>query len=424
MLKVINYIFDFVVLFGFLFTLIDPITGMVEARLVCATVAVVYIIFHLNELNAIWRVLYKKNIYRALLYFSICAVFIIMSSLLYQHVDGNFYFKIQYFIYIILYVFVFPIYCVIRFKNSRYFTFVITSVFITQAVIVLMASVNTSFRMVLFDYLYSDSENIFEERVENGSRIFGLGLMGSAGSIVCCTFSILLTYMFLKKKLGFIPFIILFSVNLMTTMFIGRTGVILEIVLLIYVILSSPGKIASRFLFAIPFALFFIYILMYTLNSADSGNGDTLFAWMMQAFSSEDRRSVSTMILNQQIPHFSPEYIIGTGVMDGVEPSGDRIRCDSGYVMIYGALGIVGAILLYMAFLNLFKMSGIFKKSKKVIRNFYILIIILAYAIEYKEPFMTKYVFPFMIVVVSLFEINDITGALQTDKMKKNKSKI
>ena len=110
--------------------------------------------------------------------------------------------------------------------------------------------------------------------------------------------------------------------------------------------------------------------------------------------------------INRTLPGFSSEFIFGTGVRGGFTPGGNFVDSDSGYIINYSALGIVGSLFYYMANLNMY-MITYYINIKKIGRYFLLMLICISFLIEYKEPFMMKYVFSYIIVTISLFKVLD-----------------
>lgn len=409
MKKIINFIFDFAILFGFLFEF-HLIGESFTTRRIAAIIAFFYLLLHLTDVSLIYRQLSKKCIRRVIGAFVICSFLVLFckDNLYYLH---NSYFELWYFVNIFLYVIVFPVFCFIRFKNVKYLVWVLTAILIVQAVAVLMAYISTPVRLFLYEMFY-DGDDRFEQDILRGSRIMGIALHSATGSVTCSAIALFFSYATLKKDLSFLWYILLCSVLLLTTLFIGRTGVLVEIIIVAFSFFYSPTKSIYKISILVPIVALFIYSLVAILNSSDSGTTEGFIRWMSGLFN-ENRTETINAINSDGFPEFSPEFVFGTGIMIGKTSSGIVLQSDSGFVRLYTSLGIVGGFLYYWAYYNIFTSMKPKKYSSRVISHFYFLIIILAYVIEYKEPFLLKYTFPFMIVLISLFISKDFIASEQ-----------
>jgi hypothetical protein len=98
---------------------------------------------------------------------------------------------------------------------------------------------------------------------------------------------------------------------------------------------------------------------------------------------------------SQPVPKLSAETILGTGLIsrkNGENASGN----DSGYVQTYYALGLVMAVSFYSALLALLA-DSLLRRPDWCLMGFLTLGLLL---IELKEPFVFKYIYPFVILTM------------------------
>lgn len=414
--SLIKYFYHLIIIFGFLFEM--PLPGTLTTRRVSCLFAILTLFFKRKELKLFFPKINKIRLTISFfIYFLLMIQIIILSIGIKQNTTSD-YIEPWFIIYIILYIPVFALYSVIEFKSVKSFLYVYIGCFIIQTIAVFGAAINTPFRLLLYEIFYFGDDR-FAKDIINGTRIMGINLHSSTGSIICSTCIILLTYCYLKNHIKSFVYFLLSTLFISMTVFIGRTGVLIELICICYAIIfgSKAHQIKNIFFITI-FASILIFTISIILDNSDSASSDRLLNWMTASFRSENRNGTLDNI-NRVLPPISSEFIFGTTVMRGITSNGIAYDTDSGYIMIYGAVGLIGSFLYYTAFLNLYNIGRI-KRNNKNIYWFFVLIIILSYLIEYKEPFMLKYIFSYMILVVTLFSLLENNKNSNAIKSKKN----
>lgn len=400
MLKIILFIFHLFTMFGFLFEI--PIAGPLTTRRLSVFIALVLLYFNKESLRLILNTVSKRRKKKALMLFFLCFLLASYHALTTGlKLVYNSYFEPWYLINIFLYVIVFSLYTVVIFKDSKAFAATYVSCFAIQTVAVYAAVISTPVRLFLYEVFYSGDDR-FERTIVHGTRIMGIALSESAGSIVCSTCVILLTYLAIRKHIGNLLYFILIAFLMSMTTFIGRTGVLVELAMAAFYVVYVQRQKAFKILpLALLSAFFLIYAFSALMENSDTAMSDYLIEWMTSSFTKEGRSDTLEGI-NQELPSFSSQFILGTGVMRGKLPNGETILSDSGYIEICSAIGIIGGLLFYMAHWNLYR-SVNFYITERLIRLFLYLCVLLSFVIEYKEPFMQKYIFSYILITVSLF---------------------
>lgn len=410
-MKVIfNYLFHLLVIFGFLFEI--PLVGPLTTRRISCFIAIISLLFKRKELKKLFATLDIRKFKKSVANFIICMLLTLICSIGVEQNYMSSYLEPWYFFNLLLYVPLFAIYSVLEFRSVKEYLYVYIGCFLIQTIVVYYATIDSSFRLLIYELFYS-GDNRFERYIENGTRVMGIALHSSTGSIICSTSIVLLTFCYIKKYINNIAFWVLSVLFISMTLFIGRAGMLVELICLVYAIIfgKNGNKIVIITLASIG-AFIVGFIILSLLSSSDSNAGDYLVEWMTDAFTSEGRQETLNNI-NRTLPPISLEFIFGTTVMTGRTPSGTTFDSDSGFVMMYSSLGIIGSILYYMANLNLYKVARIYNNNVEIYRYF-LLLIILSFAIEYKEPFMLKYVFSYMIVVLALFSAKESINSFKS----------
>lgn len=401
--KIVIYICHVFILFGFLFEI--PIVGPITTRRLSLIVAIVTLIFYKSERKEVVSLISNKKIKQCLVFFGICFLLAVFNSMGVLEAPYTDYFEPWYIIYIILYSIVFAVYCVTIFKNTIQFAVVYISCFFIQTIAVYAAVLSTPIRLILYELFYSGDDR-FEKTVANGSRIMGIALHSAAGSVICCTSIVLLCYLVLNNKISRPVFYICSAALVSMTAFIARTGLLIEL-LLISITIFFDFKKTIKYIPIILFSGFLgVYLVLELLSNSDSGTSDFILEWIMSGIS-KNGRSETMEGIHQELPTFDERFILGTSVMRGNLPRGGYIASDCGYVMILSAIGFFGAIFYYLANLKMYLMSNRSGWDKTNTR-FINLLILISFIIEYKEPFMMKYIFSFIILSLSLFHMKEI----------------
>lgn len=395
MVVFLRFLFNLFIVFGYLFEF--ELVGPLTTRRLSFLLAALFLLYHKKEVKRLLISVKCGNMKTSVMLFSLCG-FLLLINKSGTSSPYNEYFEIHYLLYILLYILVFAIYVVTAFKDAYDFFKVYISVFFIQACAVFLSATNDAIRIFLFMMTVGDER--FERTIENGSRIVGIGLHSSTGSIICSTACVLIGYLKLNNSINNLFFMCSYLLITMITLFIGRTGVLVEVGVLFFVMLYS-----GQFKRLIPYILVLIVIVPFlVLNILDEiGVGEVLLEWMTEIFDSDKRGTVVENIF-QEMPNFlSSEYFLGTGVIRGKTLSGDNIQVDSGFVNIYTSLGVIGFVSYYLAFIKMYSMP-VWNTICSKIRNYFLFLILCSFCIEFKEPYMMKYAFPWMIVTLILFE--------------------
>ena len=399
--KLIFYIFQFFVFFCFLLKL--PLFAGITARNLSLAVAIVTLCLRARELKQIFKLI-NKNTNIAVIYLFIICTIICICSLPVIRIGSTQYMEPWFFFYEYANVMVFMLYTVIVFRDVSEFLKIYIPIFLVQAIAIFMAVVNSSVRLCLYSNFYVGDDR-FARTIEEGTRIVGIGVYASSGSIICSTICLFLVYAVLKDKINSYLFILLYLIMILMTIFIGRTGVLVEILVLAYYFIA--GRLSLKKILFIVLPLIIVPIMIVSLVSyMDVSGADVLLEWAFGFLDKEQIQGTASVVA-YKFPDFDEHMIFGTGVLRGTTAYGTFVWSDSGYVKTYCAIGIVGAFLYYFAYLKLFSIPR-FKNAPKIIYRYVLLVISIAFIIEYKEPYMHRCIFNWAIMSILLFEAKDI----------------
>ena len=281
------------------------------------------------------------------------------------------------------------------FSSTEYFCKCLVYATMIQSLIVILSFVFPSVRVWL--------ESIQSFTFERYSwRIVGLGIAGAGGSVYLCCGLIANTYI-LKFAKSRIIFFVSYFINLFSIMLVGRTGFYVAIVLLAYLIVYNSSNIVQRFktnlkMFGVCIA--FIVIVIASLYYVKDINLSLFQYTTARLFEiSKEDNTLKTLIDEiKTVPPISLQTLVGTGIVRGTTSTGLYFWHDSGYIKRYASIGLIFAIISYIAFIIYIKLM--IKNVEKKKKNFIWLCILLLYIIEFKEPFMFMLAYPFTMVMM------------------------
>ncbi len=322
--------------------------------------------------------------------------------------------------YQFLYIFAFSIFCVVEFDSFAEFAKTWILFIIIESILIYMAVINDSVRLFFYAVSYV-GDGRFDATIEYGSRIIGLGIYASDGSLTMSTGIIALIVLKLQDRINNMLFLAFSIIIVTATMFIGRTGVLAEILFLCYYFAASRKIGFSVFggVLGILAVSFFISFFMQQLRSDVA---DRLQGWMMEAFNEESRTGTLNVATGTGFQDNNHTLFGNAGLLRG-SFEGKRFQSDSGYIKMFTAIGIVGSFCYYLGMLNIF--ISVKRNKKKALNIFFVFLIVFVFVIEYKEPYLTKLRIPWFVFTTLLINAFDERYNIKVESHDKiNKSSI
>ncbi len=271
---------------------------------------------------------------------------------------------------------------------------------LVQATILIVSFFNPTVKSFLASFVVYGGNFTIEEMY----RAFGLtSTTGSALSIIQALGVISgLMYLFffennlLQKAVLSIGVLLI----LISTALVGRTGLLIGLGAILISIFKSSLRFRSALLI---FLLVLINLeLVWVENifsSLDNFSFEYFSGWLSDSFNVNDNKTLAALN-DMNVPELNLSTLLGTGKiigLNGENASGN----DSGYIQTYYSLGLIGAIIFYLSILiYLLGILAKFKNQKDKIVA--LLLLILVYLIENKEPFMFKYTAVFYVHLLFL----------------------
>lgn len=395
--SILRVVVNTVVLFFALFEF--PLAGPLTSRKLAALFCILFLLINFKHLKSMVANCAKGKYFGFVALMLACALIAQWNAIGIFKLSNNVYIEPHYYIWVILYYLVFPLYFTTSYKDIKEFAISYIAIMLLQSVVVFVAAANTPFRLFVYEN-FSTSDGRFDSTVYWGTRIVGIYLDSSFGSITMSLACILLVYLRLDGKIARTPFVLLYVVVLAATFFVGRTGLYLElIVLLAYLLLERD--FSTKISIGICVAVGCLAALSVVLSKVDGEISKLIVNWATELFNEDTRTNTIDVLASMSVPPLSPQMVLGTNVTLGVLPDGSLMTSDSGYARTYSCIGVVGFALYYSSMLLLVK-SWI-PKSSKPTRYFIALLAIIAFIIEIKEPYFMKYNYMIVIMVIIIF---------------------
>ena len=262
------------------------------------------------------------------------------------------------------------------FKNIDDFFIALVLVGVAQSILIIICLIDKSFAALL-DMTFNDtySPNLRGGYAGGLSCIAALGLIRYSVSILA------VCYLYVKYKKVFL--LLLFSVFAVLATMIARTGAIIDIICIVFIVASSANnKILLRLL--IP--TFLIVLIVYLI--LDTGDYNE---FLSERYSRMSDLKETGLRKNFFDGYFSGSYIpleletlFGVGVVSGLSGNGYLVNIDGGFLRIYSAIGPILSICVYAyLYRSILKTSSIFaRKSEKYFMWLFFVFFVIA---DFKE---------------------------------------
>ncbi len=273
------------------------------------------------------------------------------------------------------------------------------NVSVIQSVIVVLGIMSPNFLYMINSLFNADSyfaniEGGLEQMMRGGYAI-GLSCITSTGSLQLSIGIIGCTYFLLKNETKKLPYIISFSIITFASVAVSRTGFLIAVVALSFVIAYYFKGGVTKFLkivFAICAIVLVALFIIQRFNLWDDLSN--IFNRLIRVFSED--KYVSGWLLDSYIggdktviPPISIDTIIGTGISSGTSGNGITVNADGGFVRSYVAMGLIVAVINYLIIVKIYIKNA--TKVKKEYRWICLLMLVVFLIGEFKEPFVYKY---------------------------------
>lgn len=325
-------------------------------------------------------------------YFSILILIFIIAFL--QYLSSNDITQVARLSYFTIYGIITPLILKKIIKNCNHFLLIVGISVLLQSIITLGSYIIPSVKFFLNNLVLYNAN--FD--ANNNNRALGfVSVAGAAFSLIQFTgiFSIL-TYLKLNYVRWYVKILLWISIIiiLVSTLFIGRTGLFLSILVVLLFFIFNRFSIKNFFIGMLSFVLIsqlnFEKILDSITKDVDGYNSELFIAWIQSGF-----RLNNDLVegLNEMpIPPLSYQTLIGTGLVTGPNGEGNASGHDTGYIQTYYSMGLIVAFVFYMSYF--FYLYNNARKDKFYVSYLLLFILVL---VESKEFFIFSYAFPFFV---------------------------
>lgn len=345
-----------------------------------------------------YDLIYKKEIKlsRNLIYF-LAILFILLIASLIQYISSSDFIQSSRLIWFAIYSVITPFFLSKCFKDSKEFLQVFLLATTVQSIIVMFSFFNPLVKQDILSTIVVGG-NEMEEIIYRAISFSGSS--GAALSIIqfCGVFSgLTLLKSFPNSIKNSVLIWICIVLTLLSTVFVGRTGLLCSLLSIVIFLVSQFNfrKLIWFFgIIALVTQINFMAILESQTESISGFNVDFFLDWIEEAFTLKDNHTVN-VIQEMPIPPLSIYTIMGTGEVFDTEKLVNASGNDSGYIQTYYSLGIIMAIIFYVSYF-LFLISETKIKNLSTI----LFVVLLMFIVEFKEPFIFKYILPFFILTL------------------------
>ena len=291
--------------------------------------------------------------------------------------------------------------------------------------------------LTVLSYLLPSVKNVFDSLIISSSNVYATDWLRAMGftSVGGASFSVIQStgvisflildkvnnFHFLKRFLIWVSILIIF----ISIFFIGRTGLFICILSFIIYFVSLKLKLKNIaitvvFLF-LASQINYVNVVQNLTSGVDGFNIDLFVNWIESSFKLKDNET--TQALNEMpVPPLSFETVLGTGRVRDKSGLLNASGNDSGYIQTYYSLGFILAIFFYISFFSFLIYQINVQKKYSDSKHFVLYLLVLAiFVLEFKEPFIFHYSFPFFVLSSILtFSKKDSNNNLKIIMPKEN----
>lgn len=402
--SILRTLYQFTMVFGFVSRLtLGPISSM---RLVML-ISILVVIYRWKQAKMIIQGINRDRLRKSFLLLLV-ALFVTMAHVPNRPSGINEYFEPIEIVTTVIGIFFMGFWSVLEIKHSDRFMKILAAVGVIQSLSVFLSFNYPPFQsFVINNFMTNEFLNKVEEaNIIDRVRIPGLGIAWSSGSLILAFCALQLVALRVRNVIDTLLFALLYALIMGATALMGRSGLIVELIFLLYYGVSV-GNIRS-IMGIIMVGLIGLFALRYLLAFIDPMIAEATERWIF-AFLDKD----SVMLTNEGIskggfPPFSSDFIFGTGVRYG-SYGGYGFYADSGYIKTYTSIGIIGMVGYYGGIV-LLMCSTLMHSFPSTMKRLLLVAIGALLLMEYKEPFINMFIYPWIIFTMGLTCISDYSS--------------
>ena len=408
--NILSYIYQTAMLFGFT---ANVAFGPFTTRRLVLLIAIISITYKSGQL---------KTIFKELSFFRLRSSFFLFLGLLFLTLfntvgavssEFNKYFTPRELLTLLISIIGIGLWCVLEIKTFDRFAKLVVGVVMMQSIFTFISAVYQPFRIYVAEHFMTESyvNRSMGVIYGYGGRAAGVGIAWSSGSLFLAYGCFLLISLKKKNAISMTLFSVFYAIIASATALMGRTGLIAELILLLYYGVFSGN--AKNILSITVAAIFGFSVLSLVLSMYESYAANRMMEWMVEFMDSNRVDEINAGVVDDGFPPFSSDFVFGTGLELG-HYKNFHFTADSGYIRSYTSVGVVGMFLYYVGMLNLL-LSVLSKRIGKEMKRFIWIGIIILFAVEYKEPFVGMPTFPLILFTSGLLLNMDYTRRKNED---------
>jgi hypothetical protein len=304
----------------------------------------------------------------------------------------------------LIYGWILPYVVLFYFKKAEQVYFFIFLVAILQAILVFVMFFNIEIRFQIMGMLKVVTNITQNETLQ---RAFGFtSLTGSTFSIVQAGGFFSGVYYLTRTTFNSILIKLLIWLGLiailLSTVLIGRTGLLISIFFLVYYLIFISNTKQKIIILLISFSMYQIDFESGFINLTENIEGfksEWFITWIEEAFNFR-KNSTLEELNTMYVPPITVETIFGTGRVKSESGFGNASMNDSGYIQTYYSLGLIMSVIFYLTYFCLSFFRWLNSKRDPLTLTF----LFIVFLVEYKEPFIFKYSLPFLLTTFLIYE--------------------
>ena len=396
-----SFLYQFLMIFGFISNISF---GFITTRRLVILVALFIIIFNWKRVIELSSLI-KPSMRKSGTLLLVCLLITFFHAVTVVQSPMNQYFGPRDIVTLVMGILVMGLWSAVEIKSFEKFAIIIVVFVLLQSLFTYISAVNQPFRIYVAEHFMDESYVNRSQQViyGMGGRAAGIGLAWSMGSLVLAYGCLILIALRMRSRINPFLFGLFYAIILGATALMGRTGMLVEVVLLLFYGLYG-GQLKNMF-FLVFIAVIGLIILNQVLSRYDELMAEVTREWMFQFMDSDKVGDINEQVSGGGLPPFSSDFIFGTGIILG-KYNGLTFDADSGYVRSYTSIGIIGMFCYYVGLLLL--LIGPIKKT--ITRNQRMLMwvgIIILFLVEYKEPYIGMTIYPWILFTMALLLYRD-----------------
>jgi hypothetical protein len=185
-----------------------------------------------------------------------------------------------------------------------------------------------------------------------------------------------------------------------STIVTGRTGLMLAVLFAgAFLLMGNLKQRLALVGLCVVLAIIALFAAdaVFSVIAQANPQAERLSSWAFEIFQRGTDASSWQDLLGQPVPPLTFDNLLGTGLVVAQNGLGNESGNDSGYIQTYVALGLIMALVFYIA-VALLLGKYVWRSTDRFL---FAVLLGLLFVVEIKEPFIYKYIYPFLILTLA-----------------------